>query len=65
MGFPMFVMTAIAESRETRLMSLASPASFRRQAFFSGLKTRRLRFAPKSIALGNLILIAEQAQLTS
>lgn len=36
MGFPMFVMTAIAESRETRLMSLASPASFRRQAFFSG-----------------------------
>lgn len=38
----MFVMTAIAESRETRLMSLASPASFRRQAFFSGaLKTRR------------------------
>lgn len=36
MGFPMFVMTAIAESRETRLMSLAFPASFRRQAFFSG-----------------------------
>ena len=52
----MFVMTAIAESREARLMSLASPASFRRQAFFPGaLKTKRIMLcANKQLTLAQL-----------
>lgn len=58
----MFVMTAIAESREARLMSLASPASFRRQAFFRGPQDKENHaLRQQAIDAGILILIAEQA----